>query len=382
MARQDKARELAKGLYLLRGMELFLSLVFIAYLLFSGITPYLRDLLGYSSWLTAAIMGVLFLLAYSLVSLPLDYYQSKVIPQRFGLSHPGQTGLWAADKIKSIFLLLALTFLMVAVLYLLLGLGSYWWLLAALSFSFLSFILTLLLPDIFMRLFYRLEPVKDQDLKQRLMSMSEKAGCRALGVYSLNFSRRGTTANAMLVGQGVTKKILVSDTLIRDYPPGEIEVVLAHELGHHRLHHTGKMLAVSFLSSLAGFYIVDLVFRSSSLLRFFNIQGLSDPAGLPMLLAVYSIFLLVTIPFSLAYSRYMEKRADVFSLEITGKAGAFIGSQNRLTNQNLLKARPNWLEEVLFLDHPPHYKRVKVAIEYQEARFKSQNNNSQMKNEN
>lgn len=369
MARQEKAKELSRHLYTLRGMDLFLSLVYMVFLLFSGISPFLADLLPYPYWLTASIMGILFLLTYSLISLPLDYYQSKVIPQRFGLSHPGLFGLWVMDKLKGAMIILILSFLGISVLYLLLNLGNLWWLLAALAFSLVSFFMTMLLPDLFLRLFYRLEPVKDLDLKQRLIEISERAGSKILGVYSLNFSKRGTTANAMLAGQGATKKILLSDTLLKDYPPEEIEVILAHEIGHHRLHHTMKMLAASFLLSLSGFYLVGLVFSSDKVLKFLSIQGLADPAGLPLVLAVYSAFLLFTSPLLLAYSRYMEKQADAVSLQVTHKAQAFINSENRLTNQNLLKSRPGWLEEILFLDHPPHYKRVEMAEQYQKSKF-------------
>lgn len=370
MDRQEKAKELSRSLHILKGMEFFLSLVYMSFLLFSGISPFIRNLLPHPSWLTAAIMGILFLLFYSLITLPLDYYQSKVIPQRFGLSHPGLFGLWAMDKLKGAMILVVFSFLGISILYLLLEFGSYWWLLASLSFSVFSFIMTMLVPDLFLRLFYRLELIEDQDLKQRLIEMSERAGSKVLGVYSLNFSKRGTTANAMLAGQGHTKKILLSDTLIKDYPPDEIEVILAHELGHHKLHHILKMLAASFLLSLAGFYLVDLFFKSGKVPGMFDIHGLSDPAGLPLILAIYSIFLLLTSPFSLAYSRYMEKQADAFSLEVTSKVAAFISSENRLANQNLLKSHPGWLEEALFLDHPPHYKRVRAALEYQNLKIK------------
>jgi len=369
MARQEKAKQLSRVLYSLKGMELFFSLFYLAFLLFSGVSPFLRDLLPYPSWLTAAIMGLIFLLLYDLITIPLDYYHSKVVPQRFGLSHPGLSGLWALDKIKGTILLVVLSFFGISILYSFLELSSFWWLLAALCFSLFSFVLTLLLPDIFLRLFYRLEPIKDQDLKQRLIDMSERAGSKVLGVYSLDFSRRGTTANAMLAGHGATKKILLSDTLLKDYPPDEIEVILAHELGHHKLHHTFKMLAASFLLSLAGFYLVDLVFRNITNLELLNIQGISDPSWLPLILAIYFVFLLLTSPFPLAYSRYMEKQADSFSLVITGKAEAFISAENRLTNQNLLKSRPGWLEEALFLDHPPHFKRVRAALEYQKSKI-------------
>ncbi len=371
-ARQEKAKELSGVLYTLRGMDLFLSLIYMVFLLFSGVSAFLRDLLPYPSWLAAAVMGILFLLGYSLLSLPLDYYQGKVVPQRFGLSHPGLAGLWATDKLKGIMLAVVFSFLGISVLYLLIGVGGLWWLLASLSFALVSFVITLLLPDLFLRLFYRLEPVKDEDLKQRLMEMSERAGSKVLGVYSLDFSRRGTMANAMLAGQGHTRKILLSDTLMKDYPPEEIEVILAHELGHHKLRHMPKMLASSFLVSLAGFYLVDTVFRRGGILNLLDIQGLSDPAGLPLILAAYAVFLLFTSPLALAYSRHMEKQADAFSLQVTGKAAPFISSENRLTNQNLLKSRPGWLEEVLFLDHPPHYKRVRAAAEYQKSKMKNQ----------
>ena len=373
MARQEKAKELSRTLYTLRGMDLFISMVYLTFLLFSGISPFLRDLLSYPAWLTAAIMGIIFLLVYELITLPLDYYHSKVVPQRFGLSHPGLSGLWAVDKIKGTILIAVLSFFGISILYSLVELSSLWWLLAALCFSLFSYILTLLLPDIFLRLFYRMQPIKDHDLKRRLIDMSERAGSKVLGVYSLDFSRRGTTANAMLTGEGAARKILLSDTLLKDYPPDEIEVVLAHELGHHKLHHTFKMLVSSFLLSLAGFYLTDMVFRNIINTGLFDIQGILDPAGLPLVLAVYAIFLLLASPFPLAYSRYMEKQADSFSLVITGKADAFISAENRLTNQNLIKSQPGWLEEALFLDHPPHYKRVRAALEYQRSKAKDQN---------
>lgn len=338
-----------------------------SFLLFSGAGPFLRDLLPFPSWLKASLMGVIFMLAYSIFSLPLDYYHSKVLPQRYGLSHAHLFGLWAQDKIKGTGIMVVLAFSGVLVLYLLLGLGSAWWLLAALSFTLLSLILTRITPDFILRLFYRVEPLRDQDLKERLLEICRRAGSRALGVYTLDFSRRGTTANAMLAGQGSTRKILISDTLLKDYPPDEIEVILAHELGHHKLYHTMKLLSSSFLVSLAGFYLVDLGLRAAqNASGVLNIRGLSDPAGLPLIMAIYALFLTLASPLLLAYSRHLEKEADAFSLDISGKVEAFISSQNRLANQNLEKSSPGRLEEILFHDHPPHYKRVQAAMAYKE----------------
>jgi STE24 endopeptidase len=166
-------------------------------------------------------------------------------------------------------------------------------------------------------------------------------------------------ANAALAGMGKTRRILLSDTLLSDYSEDEIEVILAHELAHHVHRDLWRGIAVQAVSLVAGFFVIDLVLRSFA--PALNLRGLSDPAGLPILLLCGGVWSLLVMPVANALSRAQERAADRYALRTTRNVDAFVTAMKRLSQQNLAEEYPSRIVRWLFYSHPPIRERIDAA---------------------
>ena len=178
----------------------------------------------------------------------------------------------------------------------------------------------------------------------------------------MDMSKKTVKANAALAGLGKTRRIILGDTLLKEFTHDEIEAVLAHELGHHKKGHIMKLLVFGAAANFLGFYIVSLVFNSLS--WHLNLRGIYDLAGFPFLLLIFFFFALIMMPVQNGLNRAFEREADRFALEITGNPDAFISMMGKLGDQNLADREPNRLIEIFLYAHPPIGKRLKAAEEF------------------
>ena len=175
----------------------------------------------------------------------------------------------------------------------------------------------------------------------------------------MNLSSKATTANAMLSGWGKSRRIIISDTLLQGYSLDEVEVTLAHELGHHLHHDIAKLMAAQTITFLLVFYLANLALKAGVAL--FSFHGITDVAGIPWLILVLAMLILVTRPALNCYNRHIELEADKTALELDNKPQAFISLMTKLTDQNLSEAEPARWAKLLFYDHPTYNERVKLA---------------------
>jgi STE24 endopeptidase len=180
----------------------------------------------------------------------------------------------------------------------------------------------------------------------------------------MQMSKKTTAANAALMGLGNTRRIVIGDTMLDRYTPDEIEVVLAHELGHHVHRDLWKLIISQSALTLAGLYVVNLVLHWAVNTQHYY-PGLADAATIPLLLALIGAYGLIIMPIGNSYSRRIEYQADEYALQSTGMVEAFKGAMKRLANQNLSDVEPSPLIELLFHDHPSVGKRLKHADEYE-----------------
>jgi STE24 endopeptidase len=268
-----------------------------------------------------------------------------------------------ADRAKSSALGFLLGLAVVILVYWLLArFPDMWWLWAAVFLFLLSLLLTRLTPTLLLPMFFKLEPLGDVKLKKRLVNLAKRTRAPISRVFTIDLSSKGTTANAMLAGLGRTRSIILTDTLLQKYTPDEIEVILAHELGHHLHKDIPKLIALQAAMILLGLYLSNLVLRASIIP--FGYNGIADVAAFPLLLLSVAAISLIITPFTNAYSRYVEASADEAAMELTGNPQAFVTAMTRLTNQNLSVADPSRWVELLFYDHPPYTKRVSLANRY------------------
>lgn len=362
--RQKQARRYARIRRRLMLVDLGIGLIYLLTWLLTGLSTGLRDaLLGWTDnpWLVVALFTAIFGAGFLLINLPLSYYQGFVLPHRFELSNQNLRG-WITDQVKGLAISGVFGLVMVEGIYWLLRTtGNAWWLWAAGLLLFFQVVMANLAPVLIMPVFYKVVPLEDDqaDLTERLIQLAERAGTRVRGVYKIDMSRRTKSANAMLMGLGNTRRIVLGDTLLSEFTDDEIETVLAHELGHHVHHDISYGILVSVVSTLAGFFLASLFLRWG--VNAFGMLGIWDVAALPLFLLAMVIYSLVTMPLENAYSRWRERRADRYALQATQKPQAFASAMTRLANQNLAEVDPEpWVEWLLY-SHPALKKRIAMA---------------------
>lgn len=360
--RQGKAREYASKKRCLFFIELVLGAAFLLVLLLTGLSTGLRNALDFPQSARVALYFLIVIASFTIVSAPLGLYEGFILPRRYGISHQSLKS-WLADEIKGRALALVLSMPLVVVIYLFLGkFPQTWWLLTFAFVMFVMVILTGIAPVLVLPLFYKTEPLADSELRKRLLKIAERSKVSIKGVFQAKFSSKTTAGNAMLMGWGNTRRLILSDTLLQCYSPDEIEVVMAHELGHHRHGDIIKLMLVQSSLILLGFYLVNLVLNWA--VRRSDLLGVADVAAFPLLALVLAAFALVSMPLVNAYSRHIEERADEFSLTATANPQAFDTMLTKLTDQNLSESKPGRWAELLFYDHPPYYRRMEMARRY------------------
>jgi STE24 endopeptidase len=360
--RQEKAREYARIRRRLFFIDLALGAVSLFVLLFSGLSSGLRNLLDFPQSARVALYFLIVAMSYYLVSAPLNFYSGFILPHRYGLSSQSLKS-WLADEAKGGGLGLTLGMGLLVIVYLFLQeFPQTWWLLAFAIAVFVSVVLTNLAPVLILPLFFKTKPLDDSELRRRLLNLAERAQTKVRGIFEIKFSSKTSAGNAMLMGWGNTRRIVISDTMLQRYSPEEIEVVMAHELGHHRHGDIIKLIAVQSALILLGFYLVNLVLNRA--VPGLDFEGVSDVAALPLLALVLAAFTVALSPLANAYNRHLEEAADHYSLATTKNPDAFAAMLTKLTDQNLSESKPSRWAELLFYDHPPYYKRVELANSY------------------
>lgn len=360
--RQEKAREYAGITRRLFFVDLALGAVFLLVLLFSGLSSGLRNFLDFPQSARVALYFLIVVVGYGIISTPLDFYSGFVLPHRYGLSCQSLRS-WLTDEAKGGILALTLGTALVVVIYLFLEtFPQTWWLLAFAFVVLVSVIMTNLAPVLILPLFFKTRPLDDPELRKRLLSLAERSQTKIRDIFQINFSSKTTAGNAMLMGWGNTRRIVISDTMLQRYAPEEIEVVMAHELGHHRHGDIVRLIVVQSALMLLGFYLMNLALNWA--VPGLNLEGVSDVAALPLLALVGAAFALVLMPLANAYSRRLETSADQYALVATANPEAFATMLTKLTDQNLSESEPSRWAEFLFYDHPPYSKRLELANRY------------------
>ncbi len=363
--RQGEAKTFARLRYRLLAVDLVLGGGLALVLLLSGLAVGLKGLVAAHTGRPVLLVAGYFLLlsvGYGLATLPLEYYGGFALPHRYGLSNQTLRA-WLVDEAKGGLLGLGLGLVVVEVIYYLLRVApDLWWLVTAGFLLLLTVVLTNLAPVLLVPLFYKLKPLADAELESRLERLAAKARTGVLGVWTIDLSSKTSAANAMVMGLGNTRRIVLGDTLYGEYGPDEIEVIVAHELGHHVAHDMWWGLFLQSGLTLVGLYVAHLalLWGAASL----GLSGPDDAAGIPLLALVMGGFMAVTTPLANSFSRWREARADDYALRATGRPEAFVSAMVRLANQNLADVDPERWAELLLLSHPAIGKRIERGLAF------------------
>jgi len=347
--------------------DFVIGFAFLIVLLVTGWSGWLRDLayrMGFQNYTLAVFMYLLLLLVISKVlGIGLDYY-GFLLERRYKLSTQ-RFRAWIWDEAKGFLVGLVLGGVVVELLYFTIRQWPQnWWLLAWALFMALFVLLAQLAPVVLFPIFYKFEPLENEDLRRRLVMLSERAGTRVRGVYRWKLSEKSKKANAALTGLGATRRIILADTLLDNYTSDEIEAVLAHELGHHVHRHILKSIFVQAGITLLGFWAANFTLHYAVDHHLFEFVQVSDFANLPLLALVATALSLLLMPALNAYSRYNERQADRYAFESIASVEPFISSMNKLAEQNLAERTPAKWVEWFFHSHPSISRRLAAAAEW------------------
>jgi STE24 endopeptidase len=343
--------------------EFLLGLALLAILLATGWTGWLRDVAyrgAFQSYAFAVFLYVLMLVSISkLLGFGMDYYSFR-LEHRYQLSNQ-KPRAWILDEIKEFAVTVVLAAGLIELLYFIIRhFPQSWWVLAWFGFLVVTVLLAQLAPVILFPIFYKFEPLQDEELKLRLVRLGERAGTRVRGVYKWHLSEKSKKANAALTGLGSTRRIILADTLLENYSADEIEAVLAHELGHHVHKHILKGIGIQAVVTFAGFWAADWVLHYA-IDRWHVFDTLSDFANLPLVVLTFAVLSFLLMPALNGFSRFNEREADRYAFENIGSIAPFVSSMNKLAEQNLAERTPSRWVEWWFHSHPAMARRIAAA---------------------
>jgi STE24 endopeptidase len=301
------------------------------------------------------ILSVLF--ASALIDLPLSIWRTFKIEARFGFNRM-TWALFVSDLLKGMLLGLLLgTPLLVAILFLMDRAGSAWWIYAWLLWATFMLFVSWAYPTFIAPLFNKFSPLTDEGLRARIQVLLERCGFAAKGIFIVDGSKRSAHGNAYFTGLGRNKRIVFFDTLIDRLTPAEIEAVLAHELGHFKLHHIRQRLILTLGVGLAGFALLGALVQWPA---FYSALGVREPsahAALLLLVLVMPAFTYFLTPLGAWWSRKHEFQADEFASR-HADAQELARALVKLYRDNATTLTPDRVHSAFYDSHPPAPVRI------------------------
>ena len=291
------------------------------------------------------------------LELPFGIYRTFVIETRFGFNKM-TPALYALDFAKSIALALAFGLPLGAiVLWLMARAGEYWWLYAWLTWVAFNVFMVAAYPTWIAPLFNRFSPMQDPELKERVEKLMARCGFRVKGLMVMDGSRRTTHGNAYFTGFGTSKRIVFFDTLLARLNPGEVEAVLAHELGHFKLRHVVKRMAWLAVASLAFLWLLGWVMQQPWFYAGLNVQSPSTAMALVLFAIVLPQFTILLQPVGALLSRRHEFEADRYAAD-NASARDLVSALIKLYRDNAATLTPDPLHSMFYDSHPPAVARI------------------------
>jgi len=307
-------------------------------------------------WHGTAVVLSTFLLV-SLIGLPLSVWRTFGVEARFGFNRT-TAGLFIADLFKGLLLGLVLGGpLVFVILFLMQRAGTLWWLYAWLVWLAFTVLITWAWPTLIAPLFNKFTPLSDETLKQRTEALLERCGFSSRGVFVMDGSRRSVHGNAYFTGVGRSKRIVFFDTLLERLQIAEVEAVLAHELGHFRLHHVRWRLVLSLAFGLIGLAVLGFLAQWPDFYRAFNIATPSSHTALLLFVFVLPVFTYFMTPLGAWWSRKHEFEADEFAAKFAD-ARQLAEALVKLYRDNATTLTPDHLHSAFYDSHPPALVRI------------------------
>jgi len=372
IATQDAARRAKTDAYFEGGywIALWGALIAVAssaLLLASGASRRLRDWAERSVRarpLQVALYALGIVLAFTLLGAPFTIYTDFFREHQYGLSNQS-FGAWLGEQaIEFAITLVVAALALMAIYRVIRAAPRTWWLwgaLVALAFAALG---SLIYPVYLAPLFNDYKPVSDPQVRAEVLSLARAYGVPADEVYEFNASKQHKRISANVAGLGGTMRIALNDNLLNRASMAEIRMVMAHEIGHYALNHAWKRLVLNGLVLVAMFAFAQAAFGWAHR-RWgarWGVRDVADPAGLPILVAAFTVFQLLATPINNTITRTQEIEADRFGLAASREPDGFAAAALKLGEYR--KMEPGAVEEMIFFTHPSGRHRIENAMRW------------------
>ena len=316
-------------------------------------------------FLMAMIYIALITVVIAVIDFPLSYYSGFVVPHQFNLSNQDFPE-WLTEQAKGLGVGIVVGSLVGALALSAIRRFRRWWLAVWLGSIPVILLMIVIQPVVLDPLFNKFEPLRNAQLRQKLLDLASRAGIEGGRVYQVDRSKQTRTLNAYVNGIGPTARIVMWDTLLAEMTEDEVLAVMGHEMGHYVLKHMWKGLGVTMAGALLVFFLGQKI-HDRGLARYgarWGITGPGDPASVPFLMLLLLGFSFFGTPIGAAYSRYQEHQSDVFSLELTHLNEPMASAFVKLAENSKSNPYPHPFIKYWRYSHPPISERIPFALSY------------------
>lgn len=342
------------------------------FLLASGASARLRDFaetITQFKTLQVILYAIPVTLIMAILGFPLEFYQSFYREHAYALSNLS-FGAWMGEELKGLAVALIVVPLLLAILYATFRRAPRWWFVFGSGVLILFLVVdTMLAPVFIFPLFNKYQPLKDPKIRDPILALARANQIPVTQVLEFDASRQTKKISANVSGFLNTTRISLNDNLLTQCSLPEIRCVMSHEMGHYVLNHTTKLVYGFAVVTLIGFLLARACFESA--LRKWGgqwrVRGVADPAGLPLLVLIFSTFLFILTPFTNTISRVTEREADAFGINASRESDGMARAALKLGAYRKLK--PGSVEEFIFYDHPSGRARIRMAMDWKAAQL-------------
>lgn len=335
----------------------------------SGLSRRMRDAAARVTkrpFVTSILYLVMFSIVWAILELPLSYYSSFVVPHQFALTRQSFAS-WLVDFAKGWGVTIVVGSILGALALWTLRRIRLWWLAIWAGAIPIAIALIMLQPLVFDPLFNDFQPLRDAELRAKLLALASRAGIDGGDVYEVDRSKQTTTMNAYVNGIGPTTRIVMWDTLLAKMTHDEVLTVMGHEMGHYVMRHLWQGTAFGFAIGLPLIWLGQIA-HDRGLARWgakWGVRGPGDPAEVPWLLLILTVGTFLITPVAAGFSRHLEHEADVFALEATHNREAFATAFIKLAEDSKWDPDPPRIIELWLYTHPTIRKRIEFALAYE-----------------